>query len=358
MRKVVYLINSLKKGGPVNMLYTLIKYLDNTEFEVTVIALKECLEENKTDFSKLSCNIITLNNKNLRQKIQDVQLIINKIQPHIVHSHGGIADLVNSQLKKSYKSFSTIHCDPDEDFIMKKGRIIGYLRATFFLYTLKKFDYPVACSKTVANNIKKKRNMDFKYIRNGIDVENISYIKNGSTREAYGINTDDVVLVFCGYLSKRKNVSYILKAFENIKRKDVKLIVLGDGVEYASLKESRCEDNRIIFLGKVNNPYEFLNLADYFISASLSEGLPLAVMEGMSSGLPAILSKIDSHMELKECSQNGIELFSLSNIDDLIEKIEKIKKPDKYKIKAAQDTIIGYFNASRMASEYEKLYKI
>ena len=36
MRKVVYLINSLKKGGPVNMLYTLIKYLDNTEFEVTV----------------------------------------------------------------------------------------------------------------------------------------------------------------------------------------------------------------------------------------------------------------------------------------------------------------------------------
>ena len=71
-----------------------------------------------------------------------------------------------------------------------------------------------------------------------------------------------------------------------------------------------------------------------------------------------LLSKIDSHMELKECSQNGIELFSLSNIDDLIEKIEKVKKPDKYKIKAAQDTIIGYFNASRMASEYEKLYKI
>ena len=38
MRKVLYLINSLKNGGPVNMLYSLCKYLDNTQYKIYVMA--------------------------------------------------------------------------------------------------------------------------------------------------------------------------------------------------------------------------------------------------------------------------------------------------------------------------------
>ena len=53
MRKVLYLINSLKNGGPVNMLYSLCKYLDNTQYKIYVMALKKC-DINARDFSNLN----------------------------------------------------------------------------------------------------------------------------------------------------------------------------------------------------------------------------------------------------------------------------------------------------------------
>lgn len=358
MKKIIYIINSFKKGGPVNMLYTLVKYLDKSEFEVTVIALKEYKEKNKTDFSNLPCDIITLKENNIIKKIKEMKNIVNEIKPDIIHSHGGVADFINSQMRGSHKSYSTIHCDPDEDFTMKYDKRIGYLRATLFLKIIKKLDFPIACSKTVATNINKKRNTNFKYIRNGIDVQNVVNIKDGKDRKEYGISSNDIVFIFCGYLSKRKNVSYILKSFERVKRKDIKLIILGDGVEFDLLKKSIENDKRIKFFGKVNNPYAFLKIADYFISSSLSEGLPLAVMEGMLCGLPAFLSDIDSHRELKECCQKGIELFSLDDIDTLTNKIENINRPKQDIILSAKNTIKDYLNADRMAKEYKELYKI
>ena len=127
MKKIVYLINSLKNGGPVNMLYTLIKYMDSDAYEVYVIALKECVI-NQRDFSNLNCRIITVCERNLVKTVRAVQQIVDEIKPEIVHSHGGVADVVNSRLKGTYKSFSTVHCDPDEDFTMRKGKLIGWIK--------------------------------------------------------------------------------------------------------------------------------------------------------------------------------------------------------------------------------------
>lgn len=59
MRKVLYLINSLKNGGPVNMLYSLCKYLDNTQYKIYVMALKKC-DINARDFSNLNGRIFKL----------------------------------------------------------------------------------------------------------------------------------------------------------------------------------------------------------------------------------------------------------------------------------------------------------
>lgn len=85
----------------------------------------------------------------------------------------------------------------------------------------------------------------------------------------------------------------------------------------------------MIFVGKVSTPANYLQLSDYFISASLSEGLPMAVMEGMALGLPPVLSRIDSHIEVKKCCEEGIELFDLDNVDDLSTIIKNKVKDDK-----------------------------
>ena len=59
-RKIVFIINSLKNGGPVNMLYTLIKHVDANKFDMYVIALNKCDPNNERNFNELSCKVVTL----------------------------------------------------------------------------------------------------------------------------------------------------------------------------------------------------------------------------------------------------------------------------------------------------------
>lgn len=350
--KIVFIINSLKNGGPVNMLYTLIKHVDANKFDMYVIALNKCDPNNERNFNELSCKVVTLSDN--ENTMKQVNSLIEKINPDIVHSHGGRADLVNSRLKGNFKTVSTVHCDPDEDFAMKKGKIRGWMQATVFINTLKKIQCPIACSETVAKKIEHKRHLNIGYIRNGIDLNRLN-INEETTRSELGIGTEDIVLSFCGYLSKRKNTSYLINAIKKISRKDIFLLLIGDGKELEDLKKLAGNDRRIKFIGRVPSPIKYLRISDYFVSASLSEGLPLAVMEGMGCGLPAILSNIDSHFEMKKCCEEAVQIFDLEDYEKMIAILNNLER-DENKSKAAQKVVFDYLNATRMAKEYENVY--
>lgn len=353
--RVLYLINSLKNGGPVNMLYTLVKYIDKNEFDVHVLALNPCTGGNARDFSSLNCEVTVLNETSIRKLLLAAQRVVDTWKPQIIHSHGGVADTVSTKLKGQFVSFNTIHCDPDEDFVMRKGKILGRIKANAFFYTLKKIEKPIACSETVANKILKKRGVYVDYIRNGIDLNrlNTNEIFN---RSEFSLKDEDIVLVFCGYLSKRKNVSFLINAIKNTNKKNIHLLVVGDGDEYDVIKQLAGDDERIHLIGRVESPTAYLMISNFFISASLSEGLPLAVMEGMGCGLPAILSNIESHSEIKKCCDDGVLLFGLSNDDCLVKILNEITVSSSAG-KAAQRTIYENLNASRMAKEYQNSYR-
>ena len=352
MRTVLYLINSLKNGGPVNMLYSLCRYVDNTQYKVYVMALKES-NINTRDFTNLNCELIIINEKSKLKRINKAFAEIKRINPDIIHSHGGLADWINVHMKNDSKKVTTIHCNPDIDLIMKYGRIKGSIIANIFLYNLKRMDCPIACSETISNKIYENRNIKVEYIRNGIDPTML-VINKPIKRSELKIEESDIVYAFCGYLSKRKNVKFLIEVF-NALPNNYKLLVIGDGDELDVLKASIKKDN-VLFIGKVLDPADYLQLSDYFISASLSEGLPMAVMEGMALGLPSVLSRIDSHIEMKKCCKEGIELFDLDNADDLSNIIKNKVKDDKIN-SLVRNCAYNYLHAKRMALEYQEKYE-
>lgn len=196
--------------------------------------------------------------------------------------------------------------------------------------------------------------MDLEFVRNGIDIDKLVEHKQ-ICREELGIKQDDIIYVFCGYLSKRKNVSFLIDSLKKTHRQNIVLLIIGDGTEYVELKDKASDDKRIIFVGRSAFPTKYLNISDFFISSSLSEGLPMAVMEGMGCGLPAVLSDIDSHQEMKKCCGDIVQLFDLESEDQLVEIFEK-NKIDNNKKEMARHVILSYLNASRMANEYMSLY--
>ena len=214
-------------------------------------------------------------------------------------------------------------------------------------------DCPIACSETISNKIYENRKVKFDYIRNGIDPTML-VVNKSIKRSELKIEESDTVYAFCGYLSKRKNVKFLIEVFNTLPN-NYKLLVIGDGDELVALKASAKKDN-VIFVGKVSTPANYLQLSDYFISASLSEGLPMAVMEGMALGLPPVLSRIDSHIEVKKCCEEGIELFDLDNVDDLSTIIKNKVKDDKIN-SLVKNCAYNYLHAKRMALEYQEKYK-
>ena len=135
-------------------------------------------------------------------------------------------------------------------------------------------------------------------IKNGIEVKN-----NVRKREA----TKELRILSLASLYPHKNHEYLIRAIADLKgQTDIpfKVGVIGDGPCMADLYLKSVElglrDN-IIWYGAVwqaDIVQGIIEQSDVFVSASKYEGFPISILEGMSKGLPMILSDIAPHREV------------------------------------------------------------
>jgi len=87
-----------------------------------------------------------------------------------------------------------------------------------------------------------------------------------------------------------KNIEMIIDIFATLP-KDTRLLIVGDGPHEAILKARVSAlklQNRILFTGAQENPYQFMNQAAIYLSASNAEGFPNALVEAMLCGCAVI----------------------------------------------------------------------
>ena len=111
-------------------------------------------------------------------------------------------------------------------------------------------------------------------------------------------------LIFCAAeFSVRKNHKTLIKAIAGILRTipDVTLLLAGDGAlaEKTLRLANKLEvAGSVRFLGYVPDTSPYLKASDMAVSASLSEGLPLGIIEALACGLPVAASRVKGHIEL------------------------------------------------------------
>ncbi len=135
----------------------------------------------------------------------------------------------------------------------------------------------------------------------GVDVKKFQggYSRE-SVRASLGIPESAKLLISIGELSHRKNHSVVINALEQVD-KEFYYIIVGKGElrgELESLIESKGLSERVKLLGFRTDTSELLQASDIFVFPSLQEGLPVALMEAMASGLPCIVSKIRGNVDL------------------------------------------------------------
>lgn len=116
----------------------------------------------------------------------------------------------------------------------------------------------------------------------------------------FGLPKDCRTLLFLSRVHPKKGLDYLVNAVATIRVElpDLRVIVAGGDGGSGYLKEirQRCGrlgvDDLFIFLGEVQGQkkQDVLTAADAFILPSRSEGLPVAVLEALGSGLPVIVT--------------------------------------------------------------------
>lgn len=141
---------------------------------------------------------------------------------------------------------------------------------------------------------------------------------------------DAWVMVFVGELSGRKNQKMLISAMPKIKESipNATLWLVGDGGEreaLAALAKSKGVLDSVQFLGRRDNPCDFIRAADLYVSASKIEGMPFNIMEALGCGAAVLASSVKGHEDLIEEGLSGY-LFPEDDVDIFVSKAIAIKR--------------------------------
>lgn len=132
-------------------------------------------------------------------------------------------------------------------------------------------------------------------IPNGVDIDRFAHPQETIVKADLGLPENAVVATYVGRMSGEKSIDRLLQLFAYVaaEYEPVYLVLVGDGPELDTLRGLAGElglDKRVRFTGGVG--YEkipaYMTMADFFVSASVSEVHPLTFIEAGAAGLPAL----------------------------------------------------------------------
>lgn len=109
--------------------------------------------------------------------------------------------------------------------------------------------------------------------------------------------------VFVGRLHPDKDVATLLSAFWRLTQaeQNCELVIVGDGEERQSLVDKASVlgiERAVVFVGHSSDVARWLADSDAFVMSSITEGVPMALLEAMSIGLPCIATSVGGIPEL------------------------------------------------------------
>lgn len=182
----------------------------------------------------------------------------------------------------------------------------------------------------------------------GVDTRKYASVEiiKEDMKKSLGIPENALLVIMIGDLIKRKNYESGIKAMAQAANKQMHCIVCGKGPLEEPLKNLAQElgiADRVHFLGFRTDMPQLLKASDIFLFPTFQEGLPRALMEAMSAGLPVIVSNIRGNTDLVEPSEGGFLVSPTdigkmaSSLDALCESAELREKMSRINLEKVKD---------------------
>jgi len=160
-----------------------------------------------------------------------------------------------------------------------------------------------------------------------------------------------------------KNMELAFEIANKLKHnKEIEFIWVGDGEGKNNLEiQSKKKNVNIQFTGFVSNDkiVDYLSNANLYLSTSRWEGLPIALLESISVGLPITATNVVGNNEVVVDNYNGT-LFDIENVQSAVLQIDYLSKNHVFMEKLSENAIKLYetnFTIKKMIEKHEKAYK-
>ncbi|MFC1623856.1 glycosyltransferase [Candidatus Omnitrophota bacterium] len=332
MKKILFLHSTLEVGGAEMLRLALLRNIDKKRYRIKLccIGQKGRIGE---EIERLGYRVDAMNqNPNSINLSIACKLIkyLKADKPDIVHCslfyanfHGRLAGAISGinhliteehgehKLRKLYKGI----------------KFSPFIWIDFILSRLN--DFIITCSEEVKKGIVEEGKLP---------AGKVLSIQNCLDKSIYKVETsiddikkkhrisDELVFIVVASLKPGKGHDYLIDVLREIRNAGhrFKCFFAGRGGPLDPELKDKCQrlnlSEDIIFLGNIENTMDYLNASDVFMLPSFSEGLSIALMEGMFMGLASIVTNVGSNIDLIQDGFNGI-LVSPGNKLELKEAI-------------------------------------
>ncbi|MBN4063234.1 glycosyltransferase [Cardiobacterium sp. AH-315-I02] len=202
-------------------------------------------------------------------------------------------------------------------------------------------------------------------IYNGIDTAAFVRPHSNDLRQKYGWHEDDIIIGSLGNIRPAKGYDLLLKAADLLKQSShsYRFVIAGQGKgklfdEMLALRKTLGLEERVQFLGFIDDAADFLANIDIFLSTSISEGLPLSAIQAMVAARPMVATRCGGYVSLISHRENGI-LTEVGNPAAIAEAIEMLAADSKLQISMANNAkvyAIETYDIQVMLDAYARLY--
>lgn len=362
---------SLIQCGPISVLYNIVKHLDFDVYDCVVVELSchrtDPVRGNADKFRQLGIEVIRLNKPKWLLSLNKKRLAQGLSQRfegnHVVfHAHGYYPTLILSYMK-GRNTMTTVHNICDEDFQNSYGKLVGRPMARLYKRALCHLSCCVTICQTMQQYYTKQQpRAAFTTIYNGVDLKASEGDDIGMLRTQLQIKKDAKILLYPAAISKRKNQIQLIEEVKRSALHNIVVLFVGESSDDSLLrrcKELASDDERFRFIRYQMDMSPYWQLCDFMVSSSVSEGLPMAVLEAVLRGKPCLLSNIPPHYEITERVFDSPQqyLFDLNHRGELVVKMEQLCSVESNDNASIMQRAEKYFSSQRMSEGYQRLYR-
>ena len=207
---------------------------------------------------------------------------------------------------------------------------------------------------------RRQRATQFSILPNGVNPQEFAQLPPADGfRQRFGLDDAPTVL-FLGRLQQRKGLDILVKAFQQAAVEHSRLLIVGpdDGM-LATVQSLAAGDERIVCTGYLDGAdrKQALAAGDIFALPANGEGLPMAALEAMASGMPALLSP---GCNMPEVAEAGAGSVVEASVDAFAEKLRRLLTDAELRAEMgdrARRLVAEKYSWDRIASELEAVYQ-